>query len=619
MTAVAPSDVDRTASRVAAAPAPAPAPKGAEEVTVVPSDVPDRPDLAEGVELSGRMEDSAFEEHPWLILRDGAFVQVTELLYRLAEACTGENDHAAIAASVSDAVGRHVTAGNVHQLLERKLIPMGIVPKTDGSIVPSAKGASGRSPLQINLRTAQVPPRIIEPLARAFKFLFLPPVVVAVLGLAVTGIGWVIVGHGLGAGFHGAMYAPWLIVALVPIIISSAAFHEFGHAAALAYGGGKVRGMGAGIYLVYPVFFTDVTDNYRLKRAGKIRTDLGGFYFNLITVLGMLALFLVTGWEFLLLAVVAIVFGIVHQLMPVVRLDGYWTLADMTGIPDPFSAMRPFLRSLVPLPGWRGQGPEMKRWVKAVFLIYILVTIPLLFVLMLYTVAIAPRIVGTAIDSFGRQIAELQPALAQGDAVAVAARILGLLVLALTSLGMVVFLFRTGRSVLRKMWEWAGESWHRRAAARTATLAMAGGLVLLWAPPLPAAGTPIEPFQAFRPIEEGETLTFDRAVQSAGMFTGDGGEPAASPSFAPDSSSAPNGSSAPGGAAPAPGSSTAPAPGSTPRPAATAAPATTPAPPANDTPAPADPPAPTPEGTPVPTEPPSSPSPPASPEESASP
>ena len=48
-----------------------------------------------------------------------------------------------------------------------------------------------------------------------------------------------------------------------------------------------------------------------------------------------------------MLIVVLINLEIVHQLMPFVRLDGYWALADMTGIPDFFSHMGPFLRSLV--------------------------------------------------------------------------------------------------------------------------------------------------------------------------------------------------------------------------------------------------------------------------------
>ena len=69
----------------------------------------------------------------------------------------------------------------------------------------------------------------------------------------------------------------------------SAAFHEIGHAAACRYGGGRPGGMGAGIYMVWPAFYTDVTDAYRLPRRARLRTDLGGIYFNAVIAVVTLA------------------------------------------------------------------------------------------------------------------------------------------------------------------------------------------------------------------------------------------------------------------------------------------------------------------------------------------
>jgi hypothetical protein len=40
--------------------------------------------------------------------------------------------------------------------------------------------------------------------------------------------------------------------------------------------------MGVGIYLVWPAFYTDVTDAYRLPRRSRLRVDLGGLYFNAV-------------------------------------------------------------------------------------------------------------------------------------------------------------------------------------------------------------------------------------------------------------------------------------------------------------------------------------------------
>jgi putative peptide zinc metalloprotease protein len=164
---------------------------------------------------------------------------------------------------------------------------------------------------------------------------------------------------------------------LLGVIVVSAAFHELGHAAALRYAGGQVKGMGAGLYLVYPAFFTDVSDNYRLPRWSRVRTDLGGFYFNLIFAIGVMALYLLTGQEFLLLIILLINLEIIHQLLPFVRLDGYWTLADLTGIPDFFSQMGAFWRSILPFKRWQGRKlPELKWWGKASFALYTIITVP---------------------------------------------------------------------------------------------------------------------------------------------------------------------------------------------------------------------------------------------------
>ena len=95
----------------------------------------------------------------------------------------------------------------------------------------------------------------------------------------------------------------------------SAGFHEFGHAAAARYGGATPGAMGTGLYLVWPAFYTDVTDSYRLGRAGRVRTDLGGLYFNAIVAVAMFGVWWATGWDALLLVVATQVLQMVRQLL----------------------------------------------------------------------------------------------------------------------------------------------------------------------------------------------------------------------------------------------------------------------------------------------------------------
>ncbi|MCA1644173.1 MAG: hypothetical protein LC797_01485 [Chloroflexi bacterium] len=52
--------------------------------------------------------------------------------------------------------------------------------------------------------------------------------------------------HGVSDTIRAALYTPGLLLAVVPLILASGVFHEFGHAAALHYGGGHTRGIGVG-------------------------------------------------------------------------------------------------------------------------------------------------------------------------------------------------------------------------------------------------------------------------------------------------------------------------------------------------------------------------------------
>ena len=112
--------------------------------------------------------------------------------------------------------------------------------------------------------------------------------------------------------------------------------------------------MGVGLYIVWPAFYTDVTDAYRLSRGGRLRTDLGGVYFNALFVLMLGGVYALTGLESLLLVALLVQFEMVHQMLPFLRLDGYYVVADLVGVPDLFQRIRPILESFIP---WREVRP----------------------------------------------------------------------------------------------------------------------------------------------------------------------------------------------------------------------------------------------------------------------
>ena len=395
----------------------------------------ERPRLAEGIELVGEYEGSGFKEAPYIARRgDGQTIQLTQLLFLVAERCDGERDLREIARRVSEAFGRKVSAGNVQFLVERKLRPIGVLAEADGS---SPELEKPDQLLALKFRTALVPERHTNVITTLFKPLFLAPVVVAAI-IALLGVDiWLFGVHGIGGATRAAVYQPWLLLVLFAAVVVATAFHECGHATACAYGGARPGVLGAGIYVVWPVFYCDVTDAYRLGKAGRLRTDLGGIYFNALFALATFGLYLATGFEPLLLIVVLQNFAMLQQLMPLLRLDGYYIVSDLTGVPDILNRIRPILRSLVP-----GREPdekvrELKPWVRVVVSAYVLTLIPVTLFALVILLLSAPRVVATAYDSLGVLADKLSAALRDGSGVSAAASGLQMTALVLPIAGMV--------------------------------------------------------------------------------------------------------------------------------------------------------------------------------------
>jgi putative peptide zinc metalloprotease protein len=454
-------------------------------------ELPACPALAANVQLVGEMQGTGFTDRQWLIQRDGRFIQVSELLYRVAERINGKRALEEIAAGVTAATDWSVNADHVRHIIQTKLIPLGLIATADGAVASHIQDL-GRSPLQVQMRRTLLSPQLLDPIARALQALYTPSILVPTLLAIALAHGWLYLIHGVSESVRAALYTPGGLLVVLAIALVSGLFHEFGHAAALRYGGGKVRGTGVGFYLIYPTFYTDVTDAYRLGRWARLRTDLGGIYFHLIFALGIIALYLVSGQEVLLAVVMVISVDILYQCLPYVRLDGYWALADLTGIPDFFSQMGPFLRSLFPIPQLkRSRLPSLLPWVKAVFAIYITLTIPTLAFFSFLIIKNFPRFMAVGGDSLFYQTRIFAIAWSTEDFVRMAAAASQILLLTLSMAAAVYLIASTSRMLSRGLWSWSRSSHTRRIAGALVAVGAVTLLVFLWAPELPFAGKPV--------------------------------------------------------------------------------------------------------------------------------
>jgi hypothetical protein len=339
--------------------------------------------------------------------------------------------------------------------------------------------------LGFNMRAKVIGPEVIDPIARVLQVLYTPPVLLAVLTAVALAHVWFYFFHGASASTVDLLYRPWALPIVLALMIVAGAFHEFGHAAALHYGGGQLRGMGVGIYLVYPAFYTDVTDSYRLGRWARVRTDLGGFYFYLIFALAMVGLYFLTGQEFLLVIILLINLDILYQLLPFVRMDGYWALADLTGIPDFLSMAGPFLASILPLRGWQGSRlPPLKPWVKLVFAVYLLLTIPLLVLGLTWMVLRLPRFLLLFWDSLLYQVQVFSLARSNGDLSHMILLVVSMLLVALMMVGSLYLVFNLGRTSVKALWHWSTPTPRRRISGAVLACAVLSLIGYSWIPSL---------------------------------------------------------------------------------------------------------------------------------------
>src|SRR3954454_21177199 len=464
------------------------------ETLVRPACAPARdvPVLASGTELLGVQPGSGYVVPPALVRRaDGQVLALTPLLYAVLTAVDGERDVREIAEVVTAATGRGVLDEDVCTLLDGRLRPLGLVLMTDGS-QPALRKANPLLALRPRIVVSR--PELTRRITAPFAVLF-HPVLAVVATLIFSGVAyWVLFDKGLASAAYDAFNRPGLLLGVFAITIVSAGFHEFGHAAALRRGGGTPGAMGAGLYLIYPAFYTDVTDSYRLSRGARIRTDLGGLYFNALAALAMFGLWVATRWDGLLLVIAAQILQMVRQLPPLVRFDGYHLLADITGVPDLFHRIGPTLRSFLPKRWRHPDARELKLWARAVVTLWTLIVVPVLLLTMVLSVVALPRIIGTTVHSVGVQWQQLMQQEHAGHAAGVGVKVLAIVALVVPVGGILYLLARMVRSYGVRMWRGTRGKPAKRALAGVLTAALLGGLAYAW---FPGQGV-------YRPIQPGE-------------------------------------------------------------------------------------------------------------------
>src|SRR3954454_21023158 len=450
---------------------------------------------AQGLELLGEVSGSGYKEDTALVRRAaGRMVQLGPLQYGLLEAVDGERDLAALAAATSERLGRRLDVEHVVKLAE-KLAQQGLLAGSEENAPPRSNPL-----LALRWKVVFTDPKVTGRITAPFKPLFRPWIVIpALVGFAAV-CWFVLIHEGVAPATSQAFDKPELLLLILGLTVASAAFHEIGHAAACRYGGGRPGGMGAGIYVVWPAFYTDVTDAYRLPRRSRLRTDLGGIYFNAVVAVLALGVWLATGLDVLLLLIGLQMLEIVKNLSPVIRADGYHILSDATGVPDLYAHMGPTLKRLLP---WKRNEPSAltgraRLWVTA----WVLVIVPILLGMAFSAILLFPKLAASSWQSADHIVS----AIPDQGVLGWLASVLLLFALALPVAGAAFFVVRLVRSAGGKAKDWSAG----RAPRQALVLAGAAGLiaVLTW------AWWPSGQYQPVRPTDDGTLVGALRTVSA---------------------------------------------------------------------------------------------------------
>ncbi|MEV0795968.1 MinD/ParA family protein [Kribbella sp. NPDC050459] len=405
-----------------------------------------RPRRVAGVRLLGRYEGSGFRDERYLAERaDRQMVLLTKLLYLIVENADGHASTDLLADRVSREYGHRLDPDDLIKLIQEKLGPSGLVALWNGAPVGQRKA----DPLlALSVRGVLLPAGPVRVIARVLAPLFHLPVIVAVLASVLAFDVWIVTSMAPSDVF-AALVEPAGVIAVLILLLAATLFHEFGHAAGCHYGGAKPGRIGVGIYLWIPAFYTNVTTAYRLNRAGRLRTDLGGVYFNAVFIVASAGLYLQTGWTPLLAIIALSHLEIAQQLLPIVRFDGYYILGDLAGVPNLFGHVRPILWSL--LPGGRAAAgvAQLRLRTRVVVTTWVLITVPALLIGLGLLTWNAPSYLANFWDRSGELWSSVSGLAAAGEIGAAVVAFLSLLAITIPIIGLSVVLVRSVLHVVR--------------------------------------------------------------------------------------------------------------------------------------------------------------------------
>jgi putative peptide zinc metalloprotease protein len=216
------------------------------------------------------------------------------------------------------------------RLVVELLMPKGIIIRADQD--PRCATSSQSDKVFLHVKLPIISAGIVEPVAKSLAFLYRPA---AMLFGLLTFIAMHVYVYGFlfrGQHFEFSQFSITSVLLLMLLSTLATICHEFGHATAAAHFGCRNMTIGWGVYLIYTVLWTNVSDAWKLPKKDRAIVDIGGVYFESFFLLALLAAYQNTSNPIFLFGFIFVDLSIANTFNPFLRMDGYWLVSDLFGI-----------------------------------------------------------------------------------------------------------------------------------------------------------------------------------------------------------------------------------------------------------------------------------------------
>lgn len=124
------------------------------------------------------------------------------------------------------------------------------------------------------------------------------------------------------------------LIIITSMYLPTIFLHELGHIAACRKFTGRNSEIGGGIYFIFPVLYSNISQLWLCNKEQKIIGNLAGVYMQLLCMFILYGIYSLTHLPVFEEISYLIALYSLLQLIPFIRSDGYWLLADIASIPN---------------------------------------------------------------------------------------------------------------------------------------------------------------------------------------------------------------------------------------------------------------------------------------------